>query len=579
MAAAPALQAHLPSIVLENKYVNLVAAPGTAAAPQNVRLGTNEHPYQWTATAATARGGPWLSVSPDRGSFAGNFDSTTLRIAAASAGLAPGVYYGAITIQAPGTGTTFPADNTPQIIEVALTVTTSGQAAPGFAVAPAAIELEAVRGSGVNPSQNVQVRNVGGGTLAWTAAAATDNGGNWLTATPPSGTNAGLLLATATPGDLAVGVYTGRLTLSAEGAANSPQVVTVRLRVRDPQPPSLVLTPPSVTFSAVAGDPIPPTQTLVITNGGEGLLAWQVTATTFNGGTWLQASPPSGTGRGVLNLSADPRNLPPGSYAGRLTLTADGATNSPVQVPVTLNVARARPFFLRIGVVNAATFQPTGVAPGEIVSIFGARLGPAEGVVFTLDPETRRMPVTLGGVRVTFDGVPAPLFFVSEQQINLQVPFEVFGKTSARMVVNVEGFDPAEMSLEVIEAAPGLFTLDGTRAAALNQDFALNGPDNPAPVGSIVQLFLTGQGLLDAPVRTGELAPLAPPFPAPSLPVSVRIDSFEAPVRFVGLAPGFVGLTQLNVEVPRGVLPTNQARVVVAFGVYQAVKAATISVR
>ena len=578
LVAATALRAHLPTITLSGKYVNIVVAPGATAPAQTVRLGTNQHPYQWTAAVAT-QGGEWLSVAPNRGSFNGNFEVVDLRITAASASLTPGVYYGTITINAPATGTTPVADNTPQVIEVALTVTTSGQAAPGFAVVPGALAFEGVRGSGRTQSQNVQVHNVGGGTLSWTAVFTPDTGGSWLSVNPGSGTNTGLLVATATPGNLAIGTYTGRLTFRAAGAANPEVTVPVTFRVRDPLPPSLVLTPASVTFVTDAGDPVPPSQTLLIANGGEGTLAWRVAATTFNGGPWLSATPASGSGLEAVTLSAQAGDLGPGTYAGRVTVSAEGAQNSPVQVAVTFTVRRPTPVFPRLGVVNAATFQPTAVVPGEIVSIFGSRLGPREGVAFTLDPETRRLPETLSGVAVTFDGVAAPLFYVSERQINLQAPFELAGKTTARLRVTVEGLDPGDLVVEVAEAAPGLFTLDGTRAAALNQDFTLNGPDNPAAAGTVLQFFLTGQGSLDTRVRTGELAPLTPPFPRPRLPVAVRIGDLEATVLFVGLAPGFVGLTQVNVEVPRGVFPSDFARVAVGFGVYQAVKLATVAVR
>jgi uncharacterized protein (TIGR03437 family) len=446
-------------------------------------------------------------------------------------------------------------------------------------VTPVEVTLEGVRGTGRPESQTIQVRNAGGGTLNWTATPATDTGGAWLAATPASGSNTGLITVTASPGSLGVGTYTGRVTLAATGAANSPQVVAVSYRVREPLPPSIVVSQAGLTFTVTAGDPVPPSQVLVITNGGEGTLQWRVSATAFNGGPWLTASPPTGTGRGAITVSADATGLQPGTYAGRLTVAADTAGNSPLQVPVTLTVQRPTPFFTRLGVVNAATFQPTPVAPGQIVSIFGLRLGPKEGVAFTLEPGQSRLPETLAGVQASFDGVPAPLFFVSEQQINLQVPFEVAHKTTARLRVSVEGMDPAELPVEVAEAAPGIFTLDGNRAAALNQDFTLNGPDNPAPAGSVLQLFLTGQGLLNARVPTGELAPLTPPFPQPELPAAVRIGEFEARVLFAGLAPGFVGLTQLNVEVPRGLLPSANVRVAVGFGFYQTVKTALVAVR
>jgi len=382
-ASSAALLAHLPTITLTSNYVNIVVAPGGAAPVQTVQLGTNQHPYVWTAAVATTGGGEWLSVSPNRGAFSGNFEVTQLRISASSAGLPVGVYYGTITISAPATGTTPQADNTPQVIEVALSVTSSGQAAPGFAVTPASLALEGVRGTFRVESQTIQVRNAGGGSLNWSATATTDAGGNWLTLNPASGTNSSVLTATAAVASLATGSYSGRITFTAPGAANSTFVLPVTFLVRDPRPPELVLTPASVTFHATQGDPIPPSQPLVITNGGEGTLSWRVSAQTFSGGAWLTASPAAGTGRGVVILSAEAGGLGPGTYMGRITVAADGVQNSPVQVSVTLTVRRPQPFFARVGVVNAATFQPTPVAPGEIVSLFGSRLGPREGVAFT----------------------------------------------------------------------------------------------------------------------------------------------------------------------------------------------------
>jgi uncharacterized protein (TIGR03437 family) len=126
---------------------------------------------------------------------------------------------------------------------------------------------------------------------------------------------------------------------------------------------------------------------------------------------------------------------------------------------------------------------------------------------------------------------------------------------------------------------PGIFTVDGTRAAALNQDFTLNTPENPAAPGSVVQLFLTGQGLTNIRVPAGVLAPMEPPFPQPLLGVSLRMDAYEARVLFAGLAPGFAGLMQVNAEVPRLVAPSDRVRVVVSVGRFQASQPVTISVR
>jgi uncharacterized protein (TIGR03437 family) len=171
------------------------------------------------------------------------------------------------------------------------------------------------------------------------------------------------------------------------------------------------------------------------------------------------------------------------------------------------------------------------------------------------------------------------LFYVSQSQVNLQVPYELAGRTSTRMVISVEGLEPAEATLPLREAAPGLFTIGGFQAAALNQDGTLNSAANPAPRGSIVQLFLTGQGVLEPPVPTGIPAPGGAPFSVPLLPVTVSMDGFPAPVVFAGAAPGLVGLLQVNAEVPAGLARSDQVSLSVLVGSNPANQRVTIAVR
>jgi uncharacterized protein (TIGR03437 family) len=583
LGLAGGLQAHAPSIGLTSRYLNFVAAPGGPnPAPQTVTLSNTTHGRMfWTAAVDTGGQGNWLSISPNTGTLPGLvfFESQQLSISAASAGLAAGVYFGTITITAPGDAQTPPADNTPQVISVALTISASGQAAPGIALAPASLFLEGVRGTGRVYSQTLRISNVGGGTLNWSGQHVTESGGNWLSLTPAAGSGGEFVTVSAAVGDLGAGVYSGRIVITAAGAANSPQSIPVTFRVREPLPPTLSVSRLAVSFSAMAETGNPSPESLFVGNLGEATLNWSVAAATFNGGSWLEVTPRSGTNNGSILLSADPSGLGPGTYLGRVTLTAEGAVNSPLQVPVTLQLRRPTPLFSATSVVNAATFVPSPIAPGQILSIFGLRLGPADPEVFTLDPETGRLPTTLAGVQVTFDDVPAPLFFVSERQINLQVPFEIASHVTSRMRVTVPDLDPAELSLAVAEASPGIFTLDGRRAAALNQDNSANTPENPAAPGSVIQLFVTGQGAVNVPVASGGLAPESPPFPAPVLPVSVSIDALSARVLFAGLAPGFAGLLQVNAEIPRAVLPASNIPVTVAVGVYQSAQVALIAVR
>jgi uncharacterized protein (TIGR03437 family) len=427
----------------------------------------------------------------------------------------------------------------------------------------------------------MQVSNLGGGTLNWTAAASTDSGGEWLSLSRTSGTGNGPIFVSASVGSLAAGTYTGKVTVSAAGAANTPQSIPVTFTVREPIPATLAVSSLQVGFAAIAEAAKPAPQSLFISNLGETTLNWTVTATTFTGGAWLTVSPGSGADNGPIQISADTAGMGTGTYQGQITITSPGAVNSPIRVPVTLNLSKPTPRFQAIGVVNAATYRSTPVAPGEILSIFGARLGPEQPSQAQFDPDTGKLPTTLGGVQVTFDGVPAPLYFVSFGQLNLQVPFEVVGKASVRVVVTVPDLDPAGVTVAVAEASPGLFTTGGDlrRALAVNQDNSINAADNPAAAGSVVVLYLTGQGMTNPKVATGAPAPVVSPFPLPVLGVTVTMDNLPARVIFAGLAPGFVGLTQINAEVPRAVLPSSNVPVSVSLGPYQAERVAMIAVR
>lgn len=196
------------------------------------------------------------------------------------------------------------------------------------------------------------------------------------------------------------------------------------------------------------------------------------------------------------------------------------------------------------GVVGAADFLGGGVSPGQIITIFGNGVGPATGVTAELDPATGGLPTTLAGVRVLFDGEAAPLFFTNSGQINCQVPYEAAGRSVVRIRVEFgDGVSP-EVQVPVRQSKPGVFR------AILNQDGSVNTPDNPAERGEVVVLFVTGQGVTQPPAVTGQPGPLAAPFPVPVLAVKATVDGRDAERLFAGLAPGFVGLLQINLRVP-----------------------------
>ncbi|HYM10549.1 MAG TPA: carboxypeptidase regulatory-like domain-containing protein [Bryobacterales bacterium] len=209
------------------------------------------------------------------------------------------------------------------------------------------------------------------------------------------------------------------------------------------------------------------------------------------------------------------------------------------------------PAFISAGVVNGASFSPGPVAPGEIVSIFGTGLGPAAGTVGGIDPATGFLTASLAGVTVTFNNTPAPLFFVRQDQINAEAPFEIAAQSTASVVVNYQGTASAPVTVVVGPTRPGIFQVPGSsQGVVVNQDGSLCDSSHPAPRGTTVTVYATGQGGIQPPLATGQLAPLSGPLSNAQAKVTATIGSSTADVSFAGMAPNFTGLLQVNVQVP-----------------------------
>ena len=207
-----------------------------------------------------------------------------------------------------------------------------------------------------------------------------------------------------------------------------------------------------------------------------------------------------------------------------------------------------RPLITPGAIVNAASFAPAPipVAPGSIVSLFGVNLA-----ADTVGASSVPLPTSLAGVSVRINGTPAPLFFVSPNQINAQVPYETSLGQAAVTVTTGTGTSTAE-TLNVAPSAVGIFQYSGTtRAVVLNQDGTPNGPENPESRGRVLVVYLTGQGAVDPPVPTGQAAP-TDSLSYVRAPSSSSVGGADATVLFLGLAPTFVGVTQANIQIPSG---------------------------
>jgi uncharacterized protein (TIGR03437 family) len=193
-----------------------------------------------------------------------------------------------------------------------------------------------------------------------------------------------------------------------------------------------------------------------------------------------------------------------------------------------------------------------------MVSIFGTEIGPAPSLSLALD-HNGDVSTTLGGVEVTFNGIPAPLTYVSKGQVNAVVPYETAGFALPYVQLKYLGQASNSLVLETSTASPALFTLDGSGsgpAAVVNQDGSINGTDHPAPRGTQIVLYLTGEGQTSPRGVTGKVTTVSAGKPItaePLLPVAVAIDGEPASITFCGEAPTFVsGVLQINVLIPAG---------------------------
>jgi uncharacterized protein (TIGR03437 family) len=554
-----------PRLRLSHTALVFSATQGGAAPPPQTVSIFNALPgsgtLNWSAAAGSAN---WLSVSPASGTAscasATSCSPGLAKMSVNAAGLAPGVYQTMVTVSAAEAGNT-------ELLSVSLQVTAaSATPTPSALLAPYGLLFTAAAGGSVPPAQSITVSNAGDGTLSFQLSVATFSGGNWLAVSPAAGdTTTGPVTASVSvsPAGLAQGVYRGRVV----GVFNSgsPQEVDVMLAVGAGASGSFAVAPAAWNGAAAACT----SQSM------------QLMAETIGSGMSVQASWP----RPLLALVVDNCGTPVADATvvanvegliivlQRLGAGRYSATWVPSQITsaVVLKFAATHPSFSSVatqsftlsvstapgnvqlpaisqdGIVEGAGFTPRRpLAPGGIISIFGTRLASGEATASKLPLERE-----LNGVSVRVGTLTAPLYYVGPNQINAQLPFEAAAADTVSIAVVTQGRITSPCAYAVAPAQPGIFRA-GANAAVLDGQSRLVTPVNPARIGDVLQIFATGLGATDVAVQTG--AP-APAFSTVRLPITATIGGAQATVVYQGLAPGFVGLYQVNVVVPENVTP------------------------
>jgi uncharacterized protein (TIGR03437 family) len=271
--------------------------------------------------------------------------------------------------------------------------------------------------------------------------------------------------------------------------------------------------------------------------------------------------------------------FPVSCYANSTTLAV--TVNNP-------GTAQSNPLTIQCGppeprifwAVNAAaeghTTQP--ISPGELITLMGSDFGSPLGSTASSNSST---PITqIGSTQVLFDGVPAPVMYVSEFQINAAAPYSLGNETATSITVVYSGVASPPLSAQVVPSAVGLFTADesGTGPGSiLNQDSTPNSASNPAVAGSVVTIYATGLGLTNPVIPDNSLLPNV--LATPVLPVTATIDGQSAAVISSAAVPGMIGVLTVNVQVPSSAQSGSAIPVMLQAGASQSQTGVTVAIQ
>jgi uncharacterized protein (TIGR03437 family) len=387
-------------------------------------------------------------------------------------------------------------------------------------------------------------------------SASTQDGNRWLSlAQDGSGTfkfTFPYKIQVAPPAGMAQGTYNGSLLTSGSSFPPDNQTIPVAMHVTT-QP--IAQPYPAQVTERLAQGAAPLAMQISLNNPGQGSIVFgSVSATTTDGGKWLTASASSG---GWAAITLDPGTLAPGFYTGSVSI-ASNAVNGTVAVPVSFQVAaKGAPTANYLGVVDNAIFGVDGgaVAPGDIVDVFGEQFWFASNIAFSPGvPLATQITASGSTSSVLVNGRAAPLYFTSYYQIAFQVPLDTPVGT-AQVQVQRDGLSGNTVSVQVVARAPRILVIT-------KQDLSVPDSAHPARVGDYLTIWAIGLGPTNPAVGTNVPAPGSEPLARLTVTPAVEFGNsifgtISATPSYAGLSPGSVGLYQVNVAIPAGVLSGN----------------------
>jgi len=526
-----------------------------------LNLGDPSTTVNWTAKIVS--GSDTVSLGATSGTAtAANPGSLPVNLAQNATQLATGGHYALISISDPD------ALNSPVYVVVVLDLAASGSPVlpdPN----PAGLFFVVVAGGNASPSQNVAVNSSSAQAVPFQVAASTADGGNWLVLNPASGRTSGqtpgTFAASVNPAKLTAGIYSGQASIAISGAVRTVNVTAIVLpagstistsrpgstrpeaapRATTCTPSKLALTETGLVnnFSVPAKWPA----TLIVQLNDDCANA------VHNGAVVASFS----NGDAPVSLLTDGQSASysatwqPGTASSQMviTLNATAGTLAPATMQLLGGVASNQataPVLTPGGTVNAFHRVSGGpLSPGTIVEMYGSGL--ASSSTSTGAPP---LPPTFNGTTVLVGGLSAPLFYLSDGQLDVQIPSELAPNQQYPILVSANGAVTLPDQLAIVPLQPTVDALaDGTLVAQHGVDFSLVTSSSPAKPGELLVIYLLGMGPTNPPVASGAAAPSNPLAQVTTQPM-LTVDGETANVYFAGLAPTFAGLYQVDFYVP-----------------------------
>lgn len=411
-----------PSVAIAPAALRFQYVAGSAASTQTLSISNSGGGTLPLTVSAAANLGSWLTASSASVSLAA-YGNSPIQIKADPAGLKPGTYSGVIAIA---------SADPPQSVQVPVTMIVT--AAPQTIVIPqSGLTFFAVQGGGLPPPQSFNILNGGQGQMGWSVSATTQSGGDWLGVNPADGTSSASstsappqIRVNVYPGTLPPSIYYGSIIVTAPGATNSPQIVSVVMNLLAPgSQVGPLIQPAGMILTAQAGGESGGSQTVVVQSLNTSPVTFTTGISTSAGGNWLTVLPPGGTvtASSPAGIVVQPNvgGLSPGTYRATVTLSFSDGSRRTVNVVYIVTLAPPPAPPASSGTANFSGLdQPAqAVCPTQLDVVFtqlstGSTVSvgfPGQVAVQVVDD--CGTPLTSGNVAVNFSNGDPPLPLIS----------------------------------------------------------------------------------------------------------------------------------------------------------------------